>query len=110
MGKFAALAIVAGFVAFYLAIGIGFMVFIGYLIRDHGDARRYRALIREYEASKSRTAPAAVVNGPTWKLTYLNGRKREEVILAGDTEQEALAAAAKQKLRWDTIVSLEKVS
>jgi len=43
-----------------------------------------------------------------WTLTYKNGRKIETMVIQGDTEAQAAAAAMKANVPFDKIVSLTR--
>ncbi len=110
MESTAALGIVAIFVTVYLLFGLAAIGVLCVLIRNHNDAKRYRALVREAERLKANKAPSASPTGPVYRMTYKNGKKSLTVDLPGSTEAEALSVAAQRKISWTSITSLDKIS
>lgn len=108
MGSIAALGIVAIFVTVYLLFGLAALGIVCVLLRNHNDAKRYRALVREAERMKSQKATPSTQ--PTYRMVYKDGKKTTTIDLPATTEAEALSAAAQRKLSWTTIISLDKVS
>jgi hypothetical protein len=110
VGKLAALFVIAVFVTILMTLLVGSVLLVLRLVRDHDDARRYRALLREAERLKVKKPAAAAPTGPAYRMVYKDGKATKEVTLPGSTEAEALAHAARIKLSWSSITTLDKVS
>lgn len=101
-----------------IILGLGFIGFIGsgivaigfsiWVLREHRDARKYRQLVR-LNSYITTEAAGAIVKEPSWTVKYREGKKTRTIVVPGKTEGIAIRALHDKAIRYDQILSLEKV-
>jgi hypothetical protein len=87
-------------------MGICSLMFLVWVIREHGDAKKYRYLV----ALEKRMPRASNTGGPQWSITYKEGRKQQSIVIPGKTEAEAISTFVKTcGKNYDSIVSSVKL-
>ncbi len=80
--------------------------FIGWAIREHLQASKYRALIKTYEQLKA--AAPATQSSNEWVINFKEGRALKHMTIEAKTETEAISKFIKSGTRYSSIEGVNK--
>lgn len=100
-------------VAMFAVLVVGFGLFMGWVLREHVLANKWRQHLKQRKQDWRRestidlpTPAAPATSGPTWEVTYKDGNKTKTILVSGPNEGEALKKlVSENSIGYHSIVS-----